>query len=57
MTKDSEFEAFDETMDKLLQVPYSELKKKLDEEKKVKAKAKKKRARSTSSGRVSSKDS
>lgn len=38
----SEFEQFDKVMDGLLSVPYSELQKKLDEEKKTKAKTKKK---------------
>lgn len=55
MKKNPEFDAFDETMEKLLQVPHSELQKKLDEEKREKTK-KKKRARTTSSsGRASSK--
>jgi hypothetical protein len=42
----NEQEKFDDVMDKLLAVPYSELQKKLEEEKKLK----KKRKRSTSSG-------
>ena len=55
MKDKSEFEAFNETMDKLLSVPYSELKKKLDEEKETKKK-KEKGNRSISSGsRVSRK--
>jgi hypothetical protein len=49
----SEFENFDKTMRGLLSVPYSELQKKLEEEKHQKAKAKKKRATSPAS-RVSS---
>lgn len=36
MKKESEFEKFNVMMDKLLAVPYSELKRKLDEEKKEK---------------------
>ncbi len=51
MKKDTEFEAFNETMDKLLSVPYSELKKKLDEEKETKKK-KKQRKTTSSSARV-----
>ncbi|HEY0459320.1 MAG TPA: hypothetical protein VGC97_09310 [Pyrinomonadaceae bacterium] len=45
----TEQEKFNETMDKLLSVPYSELKKKLDEEKEAK-KNRKKGNRSISSG-------
>lgn len=54
MKPKNEFEKFDDVMDKLLSVPYSELQKKLDEEKE----AKKTRPDTTaSSGRVSSKNS
>lgn len=49
----SEFENFDKTMRGLLSVPYSELQKKLEEEKEAKARQKKKRSTSTAS-RVSS---
>ncbi len=44
MKKQSEYEKFERTMQKLMQVPHSEIKAKLDEEKKAKAvkKAKKK---------------
>jgi hypothetical protein len=48
----NEFENFDKVMDGLLSVPYSELQKKLDEEKK--AKRKKKRATSSPASRASS---
>ena len=47
-----EFERFDETMEKLLAVPYSELQKKLADEKKQKEK---KRAKRPASSRASSK--
>ncbi|HJP91714.1 MAG TPA: hypothetical protein VJ875_07145 [Pyrinomonadaceae bacterium] len=50
----SEFENFDSTMRGLLAVPYSELQKKLEEEKQAKAKRKKKRAISPASSRASS---
>lgn len=50
----SEFENFDNTMRGLLAVPYSELHKKLEEEKEAKAKHKKKRATSPASSRASS---
>jgi hypothetical protein len=50
--KESEFEKFDETMEKLLSVPYSELQKKLADEKKKKEK---KRTKRPTSSRVSSK--
>jgi len=50
----SEFESFDNTMRGLLSVPYSELQKKLEEEKHAKAKHKKKRPTSTASSRASS---
>lgn len=53
MKKESEFEKFNEMMDKLLAVPYSELKKKLDEEKKEKEK--KREHRTISDARVSRK--
>ena len=52
-----EFENFDKVMDGLLSVPYSELQRKLEEEKQAKAKQKKKRATSSpasSSSRASS---
>lgn len=49
----SEFESFDKVMDGLLAVPYSELQKKLEEEKRAKQK-KKKRSTSTASVRASS---
>lgn len=48
----TEFENFDDTMEKLLSVPYSELQKKLEKEKKQKEK---KRAKRPASSRVSSK--
>lgn len=51
--KNDEFEKFDKAMDGLLSVPYSELQKKLEQEKRDKAKHKKKRPTSTAS-RVSS---
>jgi hypothetical protein len=50
--KESETEKFNAVMDQLLSVPHSELKKKLDEEKKAK---KKKPAKTSSSVRVSDK--
>lgn len=49
----SEFENFDKTMRGLLAVPYSELQKKLEEEKEAKHK-KKKRATTSPASRVSS---
>jgi hypothetical protein len=45
----SEFEEFDKVMGGLLSVPYSELQKKLEQEKRDKAKHKKKRPTSTAS--------
>jgi hypothetical protein len=45
----TEFERFDEVMDGLLSVPYSELQAKLEDEKRAKAKRKKKRATSPAS--------
>ena len=48
-----EFEKFNKVMDGLLAVPYSELQKKLEEEKRAKAKDKKKRATSPASARAS----
>jgi len=55
MKKESgEYETFDRAMDGLLAVPYSELQKKLEEEKQAKAKHKKKRATSPASSRASS---
>jgi hypothetical protein len=53
-SKSTEFENFDNTMRGLLAVPYSELQKKLEEEKQAKAKSKKKRATSPASSRASS---
>lgn len=51
----SEFEEFDKVMDGLLSVPYSELQRKLEEEKREKEKQKKKRAiPSPASSRASS---
>ena len=50
----SEFEQFDKVMSGLLSVPYSELQKKLEEEKQEKARGKKKRPTSTASSRASS---
>jgi inner membrane protein involved in colicin E2 resistance len=49
-----EFEKFDQVMGGLLAVPYSELQKKLEQEKREKAKHKKKRSTSTASSRASS---
>ncbi len=51
MKRKTEFEKFDDVMGKLLAVPYSELKKKLDEEKQAK-KEKKSGNRSISGSRV-----
>ncbi len=51
---DSEFIEFDKVMSGLLSVPYSELQKKLEQEKREKAKRKKKRPTSTASSRASS---
>ena len=53
-TKSTEFEKFDKTMRGLLAVPYSELQKKLEEEKQAKGKHKKKRPNVTASTRASS---
>jgi hypothetical protein len=50
----SEFENFDKTMRGLLAVPYSELQKKLEEEKHAKGKHKKKRPTTSTASRVSS---
>lgn len=52
-SKDNETDKFNDVMDKLLSVPYSELRKKLDEEKANK----KKKSVKTSSDRVSNKRS
>jgi hypothetical protein len=49
-----EFENFDNTMRGLLSVPYSELQKKLEEEKHAKVRRKKKRTTSPASSRASS---
>jgi inner membrane protein involved in colicin E2 resistance len=55
MKKDAgEFENFDKVMGGLLSVPYTELQKKLEEEKQAKVKHKKKRATSPASSRASS---
>jgi len=53
-SKSTEFEEFDKVMGGLLSVPYSELQKKLEEEKQAKTKYKKKRTTSPASSRVSS---
>lgn len=53
MKNKTEFDNFDAVMGGLLSVPYSELHKKLEEEKRVKQK-KKKRPTSTASSRASS---
>ena len=50
----SEFEKFDKVMDGLLSVPYSELQKKLEEEKHEKEKQKGKRATSSPASPASS---
>jgi len=47
--RSEEFEKFDNVMDALLSVPYSELQRKLEEEKQAKAKQKEKRATSPAS--------
>lgn len=52
--KETEFEKFDRMVGGLLTVPYSELQKKLEEEKQAKGKHKKKRPTSTASSRASS---
>jgi hypothetical protein len=52
--KSKEFENFDKAMRGLLAVPYSELQKKLEEEKRAKDKHKKKRSTSSASSRASS---
>ncbi len=44
----TEFDRFDKVMDGLLAVPYSELQRKLEEEKRAKAEQKKRRATSSS---------
>lgn len=49
-----EFEKFDQVMSGLLAVPYSELHKKLEEEKRDKAKHKKRRSTSLTASRASS---
>lgn len=49
-----EFENFDKVMSGLLAVPYSELQKKLEEEKRTKAKRKKRPTSTASSVRASS---
>ena len=53
-SKSTEFENFDKTMRGLLTVPYTELHKRLEEEKHAKSKHKKKRPTSTASSRASS---
>jgi hypothetical protein len=50
----SEFEEFDKVMDGLLSVPYSELQKKLEEEKRAKEERKGRRATSSPASRASS---
>jgi hypothetical protein len=50
----NEFESFNGVMDGLLSVPYSELQKKIEEEKKAKAERKRKRATSSPASRASS---
>lgn len=50
----NEFEQFDKVMDGLLSVPYSELQRKLEEEKQAKAKQKGKRTTSSPASRASS---
>ncbi len=54
MKQKSEFKEFDEVMGGLLSVPYSELQKKLEEEKRAKAQQKEKRATSPASPASSS---
>lgn len=49
-----EFENFDKVMDGLLSVPYSELQRKLEEEKQTKAKKKKRATSSSPASRASS---
>ena len=51
--KNDEFDRFDKAMGGLLAVTYSELQKKLEQEKQDKAKRKKKRPTSTASSRAS----
>jgi len=53
-TAEGEFQKFDEVMDGLLSVHYSELQRKLEEEKRAKAEQKEKRATSPASSRASS---
>lgn len=50
----SEFESFDKVMDGLLSVPYSELQKKLEVERRIKEKKKKRSTSTASSVRASS---
>jgi len=52
--KSDEFNKFDKVMDGLLSVSYSELQKKLQEEKRTKTKRKKKRATPSPASRASS---
>jgi len=54
MKPKTEFEKFDKVMDGLLSVPYSELQRKLEEEKQTKAKKKKRPTSTASSDRASS---
>jgi hypothetical protein len=55
MKKDKdEFETFDDAMRGLLAVPYTELQKRLEDEKREKSRHKKKRPTSTASSRASS---
>ena len=50
MKKESEFRRFERTVEELLKVPHSEIKAKLDAEKRAK---KRKKARASASGRAS----
>lgn len=52
--KPPEFEEFDKVMGGLLSVPYSELQRKLEEEKRAKEKQKERRATSSLASRASS---
>jgi hypothetical protein len=53
-TQNSEFENFDSTMRTLMKVPHSEIKAKLDAERRAKKKRKAKKQPSASEGRASS---
>jgi hypothetical protein len=54
MKPKSEFENFDEVMGGLLSVPYSELQRKLEEEKREKVKQKERQAKTSPADRASS---